>query len=121
MEVRPGADDKALFESIIAPRKIGLLLNKHAKHRPSLDHNTQQVNNMKRNSMQGRRISLLQYYYSSRVPSPFKTDDMLQLEIETNPLQSTASSRIAMNIAPIEIAWNVYMDAHNGKIFYCPQ
>ena len=58
-------------------------------------------------STKGVNAASLKYYHSDRVPSPFDWDDLIQIEFETNPLSSTADSRIAINISPIQFVWNV--------------
>ena len=45
-------------------------------------------------------------YGSERVPSPFGDDDLIQIEVELNPLASTADSRIAVHLRPIQLVWN---------------
>ena len=94
-------ENNQLFQSIISKRNVAMN-----------DDNTIFSNNnnnqQKRKSMtSGVNAATLNYYYSDRVPTPFKQDDLIQIEFETKPLSSTADSRVAINISPIQFVWNV--------------
>ena len=49
----------------------------------------------------------LQYYYSDRVPSPFAENDLIQIEFESNPLNSSTDSHCAINISLIQFVCNI--------------
>ncbi|ETO18217.1 hypothetical protein RFI_19062, partial [Reticulomyxa filosa] len=39
--------------------------------------------------------------------SPFRNNDLIQIEMETNPIMSDADARILIDVKPIQIVWNV--------------
>ena len=68
-------------------------------------------------STRGVNAASLQYYYSDRVPSPFAENDLIQIEFESNPLNSSTDSRCAINIY-LYIEWIKKIQSLNSRDSY---
>ncbi|ETO29441.1 Ras guanine nucleotide exchange factor, partial [Reticulomyxa filosa] len=135
IELKPGlfpliilmcTNDSSVFPFIITKREMSELLPEYneqqvPKQRRSMMYKTISQSGYKslKNRRDGRRNSFLlsqtfenkntteTYYTHAHTQSPFQSNDLIQVEIETNPMMSDADSRILVDIKPIQIVWNV--------------
>ena len=126
-ELKPGNDNSALFQSIISRRKVMLddlsaypLQPAIPIHRRISRTSVGRMSSVRRKSSVSRRHSLRQSISTMSLPGllntninalsyiklPFEDNDILQAEIEINPIGSIADSRITVKLAPVELIWN---------------